>query len=827
MKRKKINPLLGVISPTVISQGMTVTPINIGLNPVGLDIVKIGIPPNIQLSTVKPGGVIFNRPIDVVGIGKFSKASFLNPRDTGILKENLTCPIAKTGVISDEVLFELPQDASKQVYVPRYRIATQRVSGQLRFRIALEQDKEGVGGKLIVFLEKYPAPALERMIANAGEMRHELLVILNFRELSGITQSLPFQEIETEGAFLKATLKLTLLSELNQIYLAMTNETKAPTLLIQRKIDAAVPVFLPTDINALNPNNQLPLLVIKNKEQFTVSSAAYTRVWLSIQNKEMYPDALFAPAPDLPPCGLNKNASRTWINIIAKTPTGDRRIYGFCALGSNKDLQNLWFAFPNASVLDYTDVHVELEDRRTNFRYKSNAVNIQGKPVSDSPLYRLRTEQLKDIVEPFAFTASFAPYIYKGVFGSSGQGSEYIGHQVTYKGNEHFYLQDASNEKAFFFLPDEFRLTRRSDDVLFHKPHIIIAYNGNNLENLKPTMDYKLVGFVDEERKEKAQIELEQKLKLTNTNFKLLGLGTDNLTYKLNLPTGKSERSDATKGLGAIDDTLRFDKIDDFRNFYVKLKSTTDIEGITGTVDVKLQGFSIPNIPVKMRFNNMLGEVFRVEHIFDAAINGYHVTLTNIIESEVTFKNLIASVLIQGNKVPTPAEYKDLTLPTTVLPSQSLKFDIIPKAGTPNLQTATLLFQWDNMTVKLDEKAVYDSHFGILDSTSYKADIMVRFFVFPLDPNIDSIEVNFATNKDNTGSSIGTTTLSKGDVKSEEISKPVALKPPIRDYILSGNTSVTRYWYQLQVLTNQGKRLSEWTEDSDDLNINTALLPKN
>jgi len=87
---------------------------------------------------------------------------------------------------------------------------------------------------------------------------------------------------------------------------------------------------------------------------------------LVLQGQE--PFQLFAASPNLPPCGLNTSASRTWVDFFDKA---GKRLNGFCALGSHNDLNGIWFALePNVIPPSY--VHIEMTDRQTNTKVKSN-----------------------------------------------------------------------------------------------------------------------------------------------------------------------------------------------------------------------------------------------------------------------------------------------------------------------------------------------------------------------------------------------------------------------------------------------------------------------
>lgn len=117
-----------------------------------------------------------------------------------------------------------------------------------------------------------------------------------------------------------------------------------------------------------------PKLVFQGTEPYTANGKSWIRYKLAIVNPEIFSADQFAPAPDLPPCGLNTNASRTWVDIY-NTST-NQRIYGFCALSSPQDLGSLWFGVEKG-VSPPPQVHVILTDRRTNTVYRSNSVNLR------------------------------------------------------------------------------------------------------------------------------------------------------------------------------------------------------------------------------------------------------------------------------------------------------------------------------------------------------------------------------------------------------------------------------------------------------------------
>lgn len=112
-----------------------------------------------------------------------------------------------------------------------------------------------------------------------------------------------------------------------------------------------------------------PILYLTKAEPYTVRGNDFMRYSYDVLNKDQYPAAMFAAAPGLPPCGANTNSARTWVDFFENRT--NRRIYGFCALGSPSDLGQIWFALP-IDQLPPSYVYIELIDRQTNTRYRSN-----------------------------------------------------------------------------------------------------------------------------------------------------------------------------------------------------------------------------------------------------------------------------------------------------------------------------------------------------------------------------------------------------------------------------------------------------------------------
>jgi len=111
-----------------------------------------------------------------------------------------------------------------------------------------------------------------------------------------------------------------------------------------------------------------PVLVFIGQQPFESGGKEFTRYRFSVHNRADFPDELFAAAPELPPCGTNKNASRTWLDIFDQR---GKRLNGFCALSKQGDLDGIWFALEK-DVIPPSWVYIELSDRKTGSKYRSN-----------------------------------------------------------------------------------------------------------------------------------------------------------------------------------------------------------------------------------------------------------------------------------------------------------------------------------------------------------------------------------------------------------------------------------------------------------------------
>jgi hypothetical protein len=111
-----------------------------------------------------------------------------------------------------------------------------------------------------------------------------------------------------------------------------------------------------------------PVLYFLGAEYLQSGGKKVTRYNFDVENKSAYPDELFAASPDLPPCGTNTKSARTWVDFYDQN---GKRLNGFCALGKSADLSKIWFSLDTETVPP-SWIYIELNDRKTNTKYKSN-----------------------------------------------------------------------------------------------------------------------------------------------------------------------------------------------------------------------------------------------------------------------------------------------------------------------------------------------------------------------------------------------------------------------------------------------------------------------
>ena len=110
------------------------------------------------------------------------------------------------------------------------------------------------------------------------------------------------------------------------------------------------------------PSIPNPVIQFTRTEAVKQGDKTVIRYHYDVFNKDQFPAEMFAPAPDLPPCGANTKSSRTWIDLYDQT---GKRLLGFCAISKPADLNQLYFALEEG-VTPASWIYIEMNDRQTN-----------------------------------------------------------------------------------------------------------------------------------------------------------------------------------------------------------------------------------------------------------------------------------------------------------------------------------------------------------------------------------------------------------------------------------------------------------------------------
>lgn len=130
------------------------------------------------------------------------------------------------------------------------------------------------------------------------------------------------------------------------------------------------------------PKPQLELVGTKERAN-SANGNIFTYYTLKVTNWSAFPAELFAAAPDLPPCGKNPNAARTWTDI---RDSDGKHLYGSCGAIAEASYGGIvhWFAVEKGGVPP-DSVFITLSDRSCDIQYVSNSVKVPPETPATAP----------------------------------------------------------------------------------------------------------------------------------------------------------------------------------------------------------------------------------------------------------------------------------------------------------------------------------------------------------------------------------------------------------------------------------------------------------
>ncbi|AOY59982.1 hypothetical protein [Desulfococcus multivorans] len=470
--------------------------------------------------------------------------------------------------------------------------------------------------------------------------------------------------------------------------------------------------FPPTFPPIINRGLPVPVLAFLGKETITVGGTAFVQVNLSVTNWQDYANDDFKPSPDLPPCGKNTNASRTWVDIY--DAAANRRLYGFCALSSPRTLTRLWFRVPAGKLPK--QVYVQLEDRRTKVVRKSDPVETRSaKP--QPPQYLEAVRELDQTVQPapFTFPYNLHGYIFQGIVPGTDAGSGLIRYRLQSQGKFHTYLQDSANPKMVYYFPDEFKIARRQEAPF--TPFITVRVaSRTGTQDTDVLFDYIVAPYTHLQRLDEARPALLAEPRFGAATVEFQPFLTSDVRFFIDRPTERGSVQEERTGVSLVLQDLIKDslvmKLPDFRVLFDALQRDT-ASLFLGRMEIEVPGENKEVIPFTARLDDLVGELFLygVEAGSDA---GYNVSLLNAIESPLQIDALNVSLHLNGQTL--PAITQGLTFPIRNLASGAkVDFKVVPQFPIPGSHPPEIRISLQDVQVLPDAAAVWDS---ILDRTT-------------------------------------------------------------------------------------------------------------
>jgi len=111
-----------------------------------------------------------------------------------------------------------------------------------------------------------------------------------------------------------------------------------------------------------------PEIVLREVDQ--QCKAGYQVHYFEILNPMDFPSELFYEAPDLPPCGTNTRASRSWVEI--RNSEDMWVVASFCYFDTIEDLLRAGINLP----CDVEEVYFVIHDRLTGERHRSASISL-------------------------------------------------------------------------------------------------------------------------------------------------------------------------------------------------------------------------------------------------------------------------------------------------------------------------------------------------------------------------------------------------------------------------------------------------------------------
>lgn len=224
-------------------------------------------------------------------------------------RENVRVPISPVAVPNDEVLYQDPLRADTFYYLPKYEVVREEVSGEPRYRIEMIESNQG--WTLTIFIEPYISEALLAKAGDATGIAHTLTASIQYTK-SGQFIVKSFDEIEDSVEGKRLAMNLVNIEQRDDVFTALSTHEFSTSLIVERKIEVAVPVEVDAPIK---PPTDSGFSVILKKIGNKLSAIKAVRLWVGTDLRKAK-SMIEQPLPAILASGLPKDRAHAFAKAL-------------------------------------------------------------------------------------------------------------------------------------------------------------------------------------------------------------------------------------------------------------------------------------------------------------------------------------------------------------------------------------------------------------------------------------------------------------------------------------------------------------------------------
>ncbi|MGO1000415.1 hypothetical protein [Lysobacter sp. CA196] len=597
--------------------------------------------------------------------------------DAGFVRSQSSHPISPSTTPDDRCLFEDPHSPQQRYWLPRYRVRNE--GGRYEIKVAQAQD--GLWA-VSVAVETYPAAEIADTARSAQMLPLARNAVISYRAAgTAIEQRLPVGElIDDPRGGCVAMLRLSLAERDALLRAFMSSESQA-RLLISRGYTVAVP--LPASPAPDAPKRQLMMI----KGQMLLSRAPQASVSAAVLSHASAASLRVAPSA----------APTVAVKPAAMRPAMMAR--GAAMPGMRMHIKRR--GFDGEPIIVQPEPEPEPQPQP------------QPEPApAPEPRYDV-SNQSQDWAIALFFEPMLHPYLYPSGAQPGPAAPRWVVHSLRYPagGRSHAYFQDMSDPSRIYYLPDAFKLARRSEAP--HAPSLAFRIDqGTDADDAKVDLTCEVRPVTDGERLLAARRELASKVPASADNpqreFDLRLLRASS-TLQLALMRDGAIRSETVPAAIDWDNGFtvneRFE-FDDFQEVFAVLMSLSNSNLLQGSVVVSTGINENVMVPVKLNFADMEGELFQSIETPDPQTGAVAVRLLNATESKLRIARLPTWISRGEGLVEGRIEGLDLSQPIEIAPEQGVDFVVQPTAALSGSAPADAIFNTASVRSIPDGEAI-------------------------------------------------------------------------------------------------------------------------